>query len=144
MESYRGQQLLDRAVILRGIRLGVTVGVFVDAGALRVVGLDVLCGDGNHRFLPLSACDVGERDLEVDSALVLMDEHYYRDNSRSLAALRGKPVLRDGQEVGSLVDLVLGADGAAQELVVEAQGRLLTLPAGDGVGLGSDRLSRAV
>jgi hypothetical protein len=50
------------------------------ASGRRLVGLDVLCGDGARRFLPFPACDVMEKHLAVDSALVFLerDVDFYR------------------------------------------------------------------
>ena len=61
MRGLHGQDLLRRPVRLRGIQLGRAVDLILDAAGTRVVGFDVLCGDGTHRFLPLSAAEAQRR-----------------------------------------------------------------------------------
>ena len=53
MGFVAADELLRLPVRLHGIQLGRPVDVLLDAEAWRVVGLDVLCGDEVHRFLPL-------------------------------------------------------------------------------------------
>jgi hypothetical protein len=86
--------LLRRPVVFRDIRLGAVADVIFDAGVHRVLGLDVLCGDGRHRFLPLAACEVGAEAIRVDSALVLVAEalEFYRARARSLTSLVHRPM----------------------------------------------------
>src|SRR3712207_6884436 len=50
----------------------------------------VVCGDASRRFLPLAASDVTEDAIAVGSALVLLDDPFYRDRAASFAALRGR------------------------------------------------------
>lgn len=73
----------------RGIRLGEVADVLVDGSEPRVIGLDVLCGDGSNRFLPLATAVVRHGAVEIDSVLTLLDERelaFYRSRGRSLAA----------------------------------------------------------
>jgi hypothetical protein len=100
------EELLQRAVRLRGIRLGRVADVLFDADAARVVGFDVLCGDAAYRFLPFSAVTLGAADVEIGSTLVLLEaaeRDFYRLHGRSLVAggaeLRALRVLRDGTAV---------------------------------------------
>jgi hypothetical protein len=97
------EELLQRAVRLRGIRLGRVVDVLFDGDATRVVGFDVLCGDDTYRFLPFSAVTLTAADVEIGSTLVLLEaaeRDFYRRHGRSLLAggaeLRPLRVLPDG------------------------------------------------
>jgi hypothetical protein len=77
-------------VVLRGIRLGEIEGVLLDAEEPRVLGFDVLCGDGANRFLPFGAARPREGAIEIDSSLTLLDApelEFYRERGRSLAAV---------------------------------------------------------
>ena len=80
--------LLNRRVVLRGgIEIGRVVDVILEADADRPLGLDVLCRDGEHRFLPMAAVANVAADVEIDSALTLLEPaelDFYRANGRSL------------------------------------------------------------
>jgi len=119
--DLRASDLLRRDVCLNGIRLGVPVDVLLERDRLRVLGLDVLCGDRNHRFLPLAACDLEEGHIVVDTALALMTEErgFYRERGRSLASLRGLVVRRGGRTLGPVADVTVAPDGKVSALVVE-------------------------
>ena len=65
MRELSGDGLLARPVRLHGIDLGRPVDLLLDREALRAVGLDVLCGDGVHRFLPLPTAAIGDEALTV-------------------------------------------------------------------------------
>jgi hypothetical protein len=94
--SGRGQKgaamatnhLLNKRVVLRGgIELGRVVDVILEADADRPLGLDVLCGDGEHRFLPMAAAGRLSPDVEIDSTFTLLDPaelEFYRAHGRSL------------------------------------------------------------
>ena len=85
-----GVYLLNRRVVTRGIELGRVVDVIL-AEASEPIGLDVLCGDGDHRFLPLAIARVGEDDIEVDSPLMLLETDqldFYRTRGRALRSRR--------------------------------------------------------
>lgn len=95
--------LLGAPVLVRGIRLGEVEDVLLDPDAARILGLDVLCGDGASRFLPYATAHLEERGIEIDSTLTLLGAKelaFYRDNSRPL------------QRVPELADAVVEADGA--------------------------------
>jgi hypothetical protein len=88
VRGLRAEQLLHRPVLVRGIRLGRVADVLFDPAAPRVLGLDVLCGDGVHRFLPLPAVTLADARIEVSSSLTLLDEEtlaFYSRRGRSLA-----------------------------------------------------------
>ena len=126
MEVIAADRLLRLPVRLHRIQLGRPVDLLLDAGARRVIGLDVLCGDEVHRFLPLAAADVEDEQIAVRSALMLLDElelAFYRTKGLTLRALRGAAVRSRSETVGVLRDLELGADGAvARLLLADASG----------------------
>jgi hypothetical protein len=118
-----GEELLERPVRLRGIQLGRPVDVLLHPSEPHALGLDVLCGDERHRFLPLSAAEVRDDHVEAASSLVLLDlrpDSFYRLRARPLSALRGTRV--DDQY--QLQDVVLGPDWRIVELVLEGGERV--------------------
>lgn len=97
--------------MLRGIRLGEVENVLLDEDAERILGLDVLCGDGMNRFLPFATARGTEGGLEVASSLTLLDPHeleFYRRRSRTLAS------------VPELADAIVGPEGT---LIVPLEAR---------------------
>jgi len=120
MRGLSGDDLLKLPVRLHGIELGRPVDIVVDVDARRVVGLELVCGDRAHRFLPLGAATLTQEDIALDSALAVLDDGaFYRERGHSLSSLRGAAVCRGGEEQGRLDDVVLGEDGAVTELVVD-------------------------
>jgi hypothetical protein len=86
----RVEGLLRLPVRAGTIELGRSVDVILDPADNRVLGLDVLCRDGSHRYLPLAAANVGYDAIEVDSVLVLLDlddRSFYRREATSLREL---------------------------------------------------------
>jgi hypothetical protein len=87
-EAMGTEALLNRRVLLRGgIDLGRVVDVILEADADRPLGLDVLCRDGEHRFLPMAAAGRVGPDVEIDSPLTLLEPaelEFYRARGRSL------------------------------------------------------------
>ena len=82
--------LLRAPVLTRGIRLGEVANVLLDAEEPRILGLDVLCGDGANRFLPFSTAQRGAKGIEIASTLTLLDERelgFYRARTRPLASV---------------------------------------------------------
>lgn len=121
--AMTGDELLRRPVRVHGINLGQPVDLLLHPTEPQALGLDVLCGDDKHRFLPLSAAEVTERHVEAFSPLVLLDLRdgsFYRREARSLNGLRGTP-LRDRS---SLQDVVLAPDWAIGELVLDGGERV--------------------
>jgi len=108
MKGLTAEALLRLPVKVRGIQLGWPVDVILDAGGVRALGLDVLCGDDVHRFLPLAAADVRGNAIVVDSALTLLtdaEREYYHTRG---SALRERDDWRelgfgDGWEVEELL-----------------------------------------
>jgi hypothetical protein len=127
MTEFSGDTVLALSVRLHGVELARPVDVLLDRGALRVVGLDVLCGDEVHRFLPLPTAAIGPEALTIHSPLVLLEEDqldFYRSRAFVLSSLRGKPVLRKDKDAGRLRDVVFAPDGELLAVVVDPGGRL--------------------
>jgi hypothetical protein len=80
--------LLNRRVVLNGgIEVGRVIDVILEADADRPLGLEVLCRDGEHRFLPMAAVTHVAADVEIDSPLALLERaelEFYRARGRSL------------------------------------------------------------
>ena len=82
--------LLALPVRMHGIHLGRPIDVLLDETGERVVGFELLCGDGAHRFLPFAVAEVRGTEIAVASALTLLDERdldYYRERTRRLGDL---------------------------------------------------------
>jgi hypothetical protein len=72
---------------MHGIHLGKPVEALLDARVDRLLGFEVLCGDGNRRFMPFAVARLQADEIALESALTLIDERdlaYYRRNSRRL------------------------------------------------------------
>jgi hypothetical protein len=96
--------------------------ILAAANGRRVLGLDVLCGDREHRFLPIAAATLDGGRIEISSTLALLDEvelAYYRERGSTLRSLRGRPVARRGRALGILKDVFLAADGSIHAVVLE-------------------------
>jgi hypothetical protein len=92
------EALLKLPVRIRGIHLGWPVDVILDASGGRALGLDVLCGDETHRFLPLAAAEVSADSIEVGSALTLLTDvelEFYRSRGSTLREQRARHGVRD-------------------------------------------------
>lgn len=88
MRGRAAAELLSLPVRLHGIQLGTPVDALLDTRADRLLGFEVLCGDGARRFLPFAVARVRADEIALESALTLIDERdlaYYRRNSRRLA-----------------------------------------------------------
>lgn len=118
-----GDELLRRSVRVHGIHVGRPVDLLLHPSDPQALGLDVLCGDDRHRFLPFSAAAVTDRYVEAASPLVLLDLRegsFYRREARSLNALRGTPL----RGHSSLQDVVLRSDWTIGELVLDGHERV--------------------
>jgi hypothetical protein len=118
-----GDELLRRPVRVHGIQLGQPVDLLLHPDEPQALGLDVLCGDDRHRFLPFSAAQVTDGEIEAASPLVLLDLRegsFYRREARSLNQLRGTPV----HDRASLQDVVLDARWAISEVVLDGDDRI--------------------
>jgi sporulation protein YlmC with PRC-barrel domain len=113
VKGRRASTLLRTPVFVRGIRLGEVEDVLLDSQGSRILGLDVLCGDGSNRFLPYSTARSAGGRIEVESALTLLDGHeleFYRSRGRTLAST---PVLADAV-VGPGGSLVVALEATAR------------------------------
>jgi hypothetical protein len=118
VRGLTGEELLRRPVQLRGIQLGRPVDLLLHPQEPQALGLDVLCGDERHRFLPLSAVELRGDHVEASSPLVLLDlrdDSFYRREARSLGSMRGRAVEDGG---AALEDVVLDPGWRVVELVL--------------------------
>jgi hypothetical protein len=137
--AVAGDRLLELPVRLHGILLGRPVELLVDPGRGRAIALEVVCGDERHRLLPLAAATIGEEEISISSALLLADaEHapFYRERTSRLATLRGTPVARNGRPLGTLGDVVVGANGQIEAVLVESRSGLRTVACETGLQVG--------
>jgi uncharacterized protein YrrD len=122
MRERTGDELLALPVRLHGIQLGRPVDLLLDRDAQRIVGLDVLCGDEVHRFLPLPTAAVGRGEIRILSPLVLLEQReldFYRSRTLALSQLRDGVLERDGRQLGRLQDLVVAEDGRVVAAIVD-------------------------
>ncbi|MBV8256377.1 MAG: hypothetical protein JO073_01025 [Actinobacteria bacterium] len=125
MGSRSAAALLQLPVRLHGIRLGQPVDVLLETGEWRVLGFVVLCGDDVQRFLPIAAAVLAEGEVEVGSALLLLEDvDFYRRRAASLRGLLGGAVTRGASPIGPLRDVLTGDDGTIAALVVEREGEM--------------------
>jgi hypothetical protein len=90
MSGRAASELLSLPVRMHGILLGMPVEALLDERADRLLGFEVLCGDGNYRFMPFAVARVQADEITLDSALTLIDERdleFYRHRSRRLGEL---------------------------------------------------------
>jgi hypothetical protein len=128
--------LLTLPVRLHGLTLGRPVDVLLDREELKVVGLDLLCGDDEHRFLPVAAAEITDEAISISSPLVLLEEEelaFYRSRTFSFGALRGRPVRRRDRVLGVLRGLRLNADLTVAGVVVDRDGRETLVPFDDSI-----------
>ena len=144
MHTDRASALLGREVRFRGIRLGVIANLLVDLPSRRALGYDVVCGDDHRRFLPMAASDIVEGHVEVQSALVLLEEPFYRERAQSYAALRGTPVRRGALEVGLLDDLLVDAEAGLSAALIDVGGRIVEVRLDPALSFGAGLLRPAV
>ncbi|HYZ76257.1 MAG TPA: PRC-barrel domain-containing protein [Gaiellaceae bacterium] len=144
MGSFVCGDLLALPVRTQGIELGRSVEVVLDLEAGRVLGLEVRCGDGVDRFVPLVAARLHAGEITLASPLTLLDEvAFYRARGRTLGSLRGAEVTSTAGPLGSLRDVVFGAGGEVRELVVAAPSGELRVRPGADVCVAAPRASAA-
>jgi sporulation protein YlmC with PRC-barrel domain len=123
MTETTGDELLALPVRLHGIQLGRPVDLLLDRDAERAVGLDVLCGDEVHRFLPLPTAAVCSDEIRILSPFVLLEQReldFYRSRTLALSRLRGGAVEeQNGRRVGPLRDVVVADDGRVIAAIVD-------------------------
>ena len=103
--------LLGAAVRVGSVRLGEVVGVFLDEARARAIGFEVAGAGGVHRFLPWVAVQFGIDGVNVESALLLVDD------GAAYERLGARPV----RDESSLRGLRAGPDG-----LVEPRRRLVS------------------
>jgi hypothetical protein len=128
-------------VSIRGIQVGEPVDVFFDSELRCVLGLEVRCRDGIHRFLPWSVGETGPDGVSISFSLALLDRpqlEYYREHAIPLSRLRRLPVERTDATL-PIEDVVTGAGGRIVALVVGDGGSELEI-ARDDVTVDGERL----
>jgi len=95
------------------VRLGAAVDAFFDRTLARLLGLEVRCSDGVHRFLPFPAFEAQGDRLAIESPLVLLDRElgFYRAGGNVFSDLRGQHVGLDEKAIGVLADLIVDQEG---------------------------------
>jgi hypothetical protein len=109
--------LLARPVRVEGILLGHVVDVVLDRGLARAPGLEVRCGDGEHRFLPFAGARLLSGEVSARTALALLDAPelaFYARRGTTLRTLR-----RAGEEVD---DVEVDEGGSIQRLHLAGEG----------------------
>ena len=130
------EELLRLPVRLAGIHVGHAVDLILDPAQGRALGLDVLCKDEVHRFLPLVAADVEDGAIELSSPFALVDGAgfaFYRDRTSSLRMLKGTHVAHAGDDLGALRDVVVSSAGEIEAFVVLTEDGAERVPVGPGV-----------
>ena len=143
MTPLRVDRLLALPVRLHAISVGRPVDVLLDLEERRAVGIDVLCGDHVHRFLPLPTAVVSDEEIAIRSPFVLLEEDqlaFYRQRTVELTALRGSRVRHGDRDVGRLEDVVVRADGTIAAVVVDQR----ELPVDETVRIQSESRQAAV
>jgi hypothetical protein len=67
------EEWLWRNVVMNGIAVGRVVDVILESENNAVIGFEVRCEDGRHRFLPRAAATGEGSAIEIDSPLALFD-----------------------------------------------------------------------
>ena len=132
------EDLLRFPVRLGGIDVGRAVDLIVDPVQQRALGLDVLCRDEVHRFLPLAAAEVGESEIRLTSPFAFVDDdgfEFYRGRTSSLRALKGKRVALRGRNLGAIRDVVVSPDGEITAFVVDAGEDAIAIPTEPGLSI---------
>jgi sporulation protein YlmC with PRC-barrel domain len=81
------EELLRQSVLLRGIRIGRVVDVILEPEHKGVIGFEVRCKDGRHRFLPRAAATKRDDGIQIDSPFGLLDTDqldFYRSRGLTL------------------------------------------------------------
>jgi hypothetical protein len=81
------EELLRQSVLLHGIQIGRVVDVILEPEHDGVIGFEVRCEDGRHRFLPRAATSHGDGGLEIESPFGLLDRDeldFYRSRGLTL------------------------------------------------------------
>jgi hypothetical protein len=87
------EELLRQAVLLHGIQIGRVVDVILEPDHQGVIGYEVRCEDGRHRFLPHAAATAADGGIAIDSPFGLLDTDeldFYRSRGVTLRS-RNEP-----------------------------------------------------
>ncbi len=82
------EELLERTVVIKGLQVGRVVDVILDREGGGVIGFEVRCEDGRHRFLPQAAATSHDLVIEIDSPFALLDTDQLEFYRRRGATLR--------------------------------------------------------
>jgi hypothetical protein len=143
MDILTASAAVQLPVRLQGITLGRPVDLLVATRTWQALGFVVRCRDESDRFLPYAAAQPSTTQLDVGSALMLLEDgDFYRRRAISFRDLVGAAVEQEGRPAGVLRDLVLGPHGEVRELLVDRGSTLVQLPAA-GCRVASPRASAA-
>jgi sporulation protein YlmC with PRC-barrel domain len=81
------EELLERTVVIKGLQVGRVVDVILDRESRGVIGFEVRCEDGRHRFLPQAAATAHDLVIEINSPFALLDTdqlEFYRRRGTTL------------------------------------------------------------
>jgi hypothetical protein len=67
------EEWLWRSVVMKGLTVGRVVDVILERENGAVIGFEVRCEDGRHRFLPRAAAIGGDSAIAINSPLALLD-----------------------------------------------------------------------
>jgi len=130
MGKYSAAVLLGLPVRLHSIQLARPVDMLVDAAHWRALGFIVESSDGVSRFLPFAASQPAENEIAVHSALMLLDDAaFYRKRGVSLRSLLGEEIRHDGENAGTLLDVIVDRGGGIQELELDQNGAIVHVSA---------------
>jgi hypothetical protein len=146
MSERSAAKLLRLPVRLHGLQLGQPSDLLLDRDGMRAVGIDIVCGDEAHRFVPLPTATIEDDAITIMSPLVLLEADelaFYRARSFTLSALRGRPVERKGKSLGILRDLLIAVDGELAAVLVETEGATTRVPFDGDLHFAPERRSAA-
>jgi PRC-barrel domain len=78
------------SVEMNGITVGRIVDVILDRETKKVIGFEVRCEDGKHRFLPGAAASRSDATIAIDSPFALLDSDQLEFYRRRGVTLRTK------------------------------------------------------
>jgi hypothetical protein len=81
------EEWLWQSVVTNGLQVGRVIDVILEREHRGVIGFEVRCEDGLHRFLPRAAARRDGAAVEIDSPLALLDTDqldFYRQRGVSL------------------------------------------------------------
>jgi hypothetical protein len=81
------EEWLWQSVVMKGVQVGRVIDVILERENNGVIGFEVRCEDGRHRFLPRAAATSDGAVIEIDSPLALLDDDqldFYRQRGVTL------------------------------------------------------------